>query len=278
MHDKYLLCTDLDRTLIPNGDLPEPDGARDQFRNLISNPDIALAYVSGRSRELVQNAIREHELPQPDYVIADVGASQYYIDNGRWMPLEEWQQKIAKDWNGQDSMKLRHQLDMTDARLKLQPESGQSRFKLSFEMSPSAGLETEAEKLQHTLDGLQAKCNLISSIDETRDRGLVDILPASANKRFAIEFLAQQLRISIDRVCFAGDSGNDLDVILSPIKSVLVGNATDSVKASARNAMSHQGGQSVYFAAACYAAGIVEGFLHYYPQVKNDFSEGSNIV
>ena len=268
MCERYLLCTDLDRTLIPNGDQPEPQGARDLFRDIVNRPDILLTYVSGRSRQLLQQAIADYELPQPDYAITDVGATLYQLENGNWEIASDWRQMIAADWKGHDARDLQHQINLQRSKLTLQPESGQAEYKLSFEMTPAHGLDREVEQLKTALASLKVNCNLISSIDETCSRGLVDILPASANKRFAIEFLAAKLGIGMNNIFFAGDSGNDLDVILSPIPSVLVGNTTSTVKDTARKALSTANGESVYFAETCYASGIVEGFLHYFPHIK----------
>ena len=41
---RLLLCTDLDRTLIPNGAQPESPGARQRFAALVAHDDILLAY------------------------------------------------------------------------------------------------------------------------------------------------------------------------------------------------------------------------------------------
>jgi len=81
MSNKLLLCTDLDRTLIPNGAQPESSGARKCFNHLVNHPDITLVYVTGRDKALVQNAITYYHLPIPDYVIADVGATIYKLSN-----------------------------------------------------------------------------------------------------------------------------------------------------------------------------------------------------
>ncbi|GAB1234429.1 hypothetical protein UT5_08230 [Ferrigenium sp. UT5] len=74
---RHLLCSDLDRTLIPNGVQPESPGARNIFRRLVARDDVQLAYVSGRHRELIAQAIAEYDLPEPDFVIADVGTTLY---------------------------------------------------------------------------------------------------------------------------------------------------------------------------------------------------------
>ncbi|MBT8439796.1 MAG: haloacid dehalogenase, partial [Gammaproteobacteria bacterium] len=71
MPDKLLLCTDLDRTLIPNGPQPESPAARQRFLSLVNKPEVLLAYVTGRHQKLVQDAINNYCLPVPDFVIGD---------------------------------------------------------------------------------------------------------------------------------------------------------------------------------------------------------------
>ncbi len=95
-----LLCTDLDRTLIPNGAQPESPGAREHFRRLTGREEVTLAYVSGRHRELIAQAIAEYDLPQPDFVIADVGSTLYRIGPTGWVQWEDWQAHIAPGWGG----------------------------------------------------------------------------------------------------------------------------------------------------------------------------------
>ena len=86
---RRLLCTDLDRTLIPNGAQAESPGAREHFRQLVGREEVTLAYVSGRHRALIEQGIAEYGLPQPDYAIADVGATIYRVKAGSWEIWEE---------------------------------------------------------------------------------------------------------------------------------------------------------------------------------------------
>ena len=74
---RYLLCTDLDRTLIPNGPAEESPRAAGFFARLAADPRVTLAYVSGRHRTLIEDAIATYDLPAPDYVIADVGTTHW---------------------------------------------------------------------------------------------------------------------------------------------------------------------------------------------------------
>ena len=97
---QILLCTDLDRTVLPNGAEPESPGARRAFRTIAARPEVTLCYVTGRHRELIERAIDEYDIPAPDYAIGDVGTSIYEISEGRWNKWDAWDRQIAQDWNG----------------------------------------------------------------------------------------------------------------------------------------------------------------------------------
>ena len=100
MNRRLLLCMDLDRTVLPNGAQPESPGARALFSALADRPGVTLAYVTGRDRRLVGQAITNYRLPQPDYVIGDVGTTIYAVHDGDWEPRVDWEQTIAPDWAG----------------------------------------------------------------------------------------------------------------------------------------------------------------------------------
>ena len=264
-----LLCTDLDRTLIPNGPQPESPTARERFQRLVSCKEVTLAYVTGRHRALIEQAIEDYGLPLPNFSIADVGSTLYQIDSSGWKQWGQWDEQIAPDWRGLTHDQLLTLLSSFPA-LKLQEQEKQNRHKLSFYVS----LDTDAQKLIEDMD-LQLrqagiKANLIWSIDELARIGLLDILPASANKLHAIHFLMQQQGFSHENTVFAGDSGNDLDVLLSDIPAVLVANADAEVKILAETA--HK--DVLYLAHGDYlgmngnySAGILEGIAHFRPDI-----------
>ena len=77
MNGSVLICTDLDRTLLPNGKQPESPAARRRFAEFAAREEVRLAYVTGRHLALVEKAIANYVLPRPDFVIADVGTSLY---------------------------------------------------------------------------------------------------------------------------------------------------------------------------------------------------------
>jgi len=280
---RLLLCTDLDRTLLPNGPQAESSGARDKFRQLALQPGVTLVYVTGRDRKLVEDAIDEYRLPLPDYVIADVGSTIYEIQQHDWRDWDRWQQEISPDWAGKSHDEI-HSLFSNSLVLKLQEDKKQNTFKLSYYVPLEADHETLMSEMHATLVNKKIRASLIWSIDELAGTGLLDVLPASANKRHAIEFLMKQLGFDLSNTVFAGDSGNDLAVLTSPIRSVLVANASADVRDEAKQMALNLGEMdALYFAHGGflgmngnYSAGILEGVAHYMPETT-ELIDGDSI-
>lgn len=271
MDAPILLATDLDRTLLPNGGQPESPAARQRFRRLAVRPEVRLAYVTGRHRELVEAAIAEYELPRPDFVIADVGTSLYEIDAHDWRLVQDWQQAIALDWGGRSHAELAAMMGEIPG-LRLQEAAKQGACKLSYYAPPLIDPAELLTDIRQRLEASGARINLVWSIDETIATGLLDVLPASASKLHALEFLRARLGISLSRTVFAGDSGNDMEVLVSGIPSVLVANAQESVRAEAAAAAD---AATLYLAHGGllgmngnYSAGILEGVVHFIPATR----------
>ena len=274
-NSRLLLCTDMDRTVIPNGMQPESSDARKRFADFCALPEVALAYVTGRHQDLVKQAIEEYALPEPDFVITDVGTKIYQLKNQQWTELLIWHQEIAKDWKGQSHEQIK-QLFAHIPNLTLQELSKQNTHKLSYYLPLHLGKDDIMAQMQICLDKAKIDASLIWSIDELKEIGLLDVLPKNATKLHAIEFLYQQLGYDLDEVIFAGDSGNDLPVLSSHIPSVLVANASDEVKQTAVELAKQQNQpDKLYLAKAQalnmngnYAAGILEGIWYFKPEFR----------
>ena len=272
-NNRILLCTDLDRTLLPNGIQPESPHARQHFQRLAARPEISTAYVTGRHRELVLAAITEYELPLPNYVIGDVGTSIYTIEDEQWLLWNSWHKEIGVSWHGLAHDDLVALLIDLEA-LQLQEPEKQNTYKVSYYVEPAIDVSQLLAAIQRRLDQNQITASLVWSIDETTNTGLLDILPAAATKRHAVEFLMAEQGYSLNNTIFAGDSGNDLPVLTSPIHSVLVANATDEVRAQALQMVATEGTEDALYLAhgtllgmnGNYSAGILEGCVHYLPQ------------
>ena len=268
-----LLCTDLDRTLIPNGDADELPDARQRLAVLINQHGIHLAYVSGRDHQLVQQAIEEYQLPYPEYVIADVGSTIYFCSGADWSLVAAWHQQIGHDWAEQTAMQIYHYFTELSV-LTLQEVSKQGRYKLSYYVPLSADHEALMQQMQKIALQHHLAINLIYSVDDEKKLGLLDVLPASASKLAAIYFLLDELAINKDEVIFAGDSGNDIDVLCSDLPAVLVANAQYDVRQQALSLAEQNGHRDYLYLAhgvtgnGHYADGIIEGMQHYYPDIK----------
>ncbi|MDD5320541.1 MAG: HAD-IIB family hydrolase [Methylococcales bacterium] len=280
MPKPILICTDLDRTLLPNGRQPESPGARDHFARLVAHPEVTLAYVSGRHRELVEDAIQEYELPLPDWVIGDVGTTIYQVDSGEWLHWSEWEQDIATDWRGLTANDLRPLF--TDlSSLRLQEDTKQNRYKLSYYLPLQKDIDALQHEMTHRLNAQNLAASLIYSVDEAASTGLLDVLPARATKLHAVEFLMQHQGFNVTNTVFAGDSGNDLPVLASAIHSVLVANADSEVVEQAKTQALQKGTMAAFYLAqggflgmnGNYSAGILEGVAHYHPDTRHWMEE-----
>jgi HAD superfamily hydrolase (TIGR01484 family) len=266
-----LLATDLDRTLLPNGAQAESPLARVRFRRLTERPEICLVYVTGRHQALVRDAIETYELPRPHFVIADVGTSLYEVRADGWYREDAWQQHIIRDWNGCGHEALAALIG-TVPGLHLQEVSQQGACKLSYYAPPLPAPGTLLAQVRRPLESAGVHASLVWSVDETASTGLLDILPACAGKYPALDYLRTKLDIPLARTVFAGDSGNDMSVLVSRIPSVLVANADAAVRAEA---MSRTDAASLYLARGGlfgmngnYSAGILEGVGHFLPQTR----------
>ena len=270
---RLLLCTDLDRTLLPNGQAPESEQARTVFTRLVSHDAVKLVYVTGRDPGLVDEALTEWEIPEPDLLIADVGTTIAARSYGRWEKWFIWEDTIARDWTGRSTEDLKDLLNGLSG-LTPQEDSRQAAFKLSYYTPPGTAGTAGAQDTRERLEAAGVKANVVWSLDDSSGTGLLDVLPVSATKRLAIEFVMERWRFGLKEVVFSGDSGNDLDVLVSPIPAVLVANASDELRITAqRQARSKRRSKALYCAKGGalgmngnYAAGILEGVLHYHPE------------
>jgi len=273
MRERLLICTDLDRTLMPNGAQPESPGARERFARLVDRPEVRLAYVTGRDRKLVEDAIGEYSLPVPDFAIADVGTTIYRVGSAHaWQRNAAWEQEILRDWGDRSHDELAKALsDLPD--LRLQEASKQNTCKLSYYLPLEIDTAVLSREIEARLRALGVRPRLIWSLDEVAATGLLDVLPARASKLHAIEALMRELEFDSAQTVFCGDSGNDLEVLASAIPAVLVANAADEVRADAARLareMDHE--DRLYLARGNfhgmngnYAGGMLEGIEYYHP-------------
>lgn len=198
---KLLVCTDLDRTLLPNGPQEESPEARPAFAALAGDPRVRIAYVTGRSIRLTEEAIEEYRVPLPDILIADVGTTICSWGQGIWRHDAGWETLLGRDWQQTDSGGLADLLRGLPG-LHIQEEDRMTRFKLSYYAEADVDQEHLTRFIKAILAEQGIQASIIWSHDEVADQELLDILPASADKYQALQFLRQQMGYSLKEMLF----------------------------------------------------------------------------
>ena len=259
MQPTLLLACDLDRTVLPNGPEPLAPGAVEAFAKFVQQPFVHLAYVSGRDLGLIQTALADYHIPLPHSAVGDVGTTIYRRVDGQFSIDTGWSNSIAPDWNGLAGPDIHHLIaHLPD--LRLQEDSKQNTYKLSYYTPEHIAKDQLINEIQIILQQHKIKAAVIFSIDQIVHTGLLDILPAHATKQHAVDYLRTSLDLSMDQVVYAGDSGNDIEPLTSGYKAILVHNALPSVReeVSAVAATKHVANK-IYYAQGNYVSGILEG-------------------
>jgi len=262
-----ILATDLDRTLLPNGSWPHDPGAIDLFNALTQRHEVLVVYVTGRNLELTETAIREFGVRYPHVLIGDVGTSiRRYAEDG-WRLDEGWDAHVRRASPGWDVQSIRGALSGVNGLVEQEREHC-GRFKQSYYVD-----HANRDTILHAVEGcVKGRFDevIVYSFDSQTGDGLLDILPQSATKQTALEYVAEECGVAKSEVVFCGDSGNDVFPLTSGFRGVLVRNADAQLVAEVRQAIESNPDLSVYFAqGGCsglngfYTGGVIEGAYHY---------------
>lgn len=93
-----LLATDLDGTFLAG----DPEDRLSLYQTIAAHPEIQLAYVTGRSLEAVLPLLADPTLPQPDFIIADVGAT--FVHGDTLQPIQLLQSQVDARWPGESQV------------------------------------------------------------------------------------------------------------------------------------------------------------------------------
>ncbi|SFJ93191.1 HAD-IIB family hydrolase [Celeribacter neptunius] len=232
---RFTLATDLDGTFL---------GGSEEDRKILydwieANRDtVGLIFVTGRDPEFIMDMCREQGLPWPEYVVGDVGTTIAHVrPDGHVEPIPELEADIAARWHNKGDH-VRAALDGISG-LTLQPTA--FRYRVSYDLTPSV-YDASAEVLVETM-GLDW---LIS------DNRYFDVLPKGVSKGPSIKRLISHLGIPENRVLCAGDTMNDLSMLISGLPAVAVGNSETALTQRLH------GHDTVHHAKAHGAAGILE--------------------
>ena len=262
-----ILATDLDRTLLPNGSWPADPGAIELFNELTRKHDVLVVYVTGRNLNLAEKAIEEFGIRHPHVLIGDVGTSIRKFENGGWQAHGGWDEHVKQSSPRWDAEAVRSAVAGIEG-LKEQEREHCSAFKQSFYVDHGNNesiLKAVDERIKGNYDEV-----IVYSYDSQSGKGLLDLLPHSATKQTALEFIADELGSNKTDVVFCGDSGNDVFPLTAGFSGVLVRNADEQLVANVKKAYEANPGLRVYFAkgefknlSGYYTSGVIEGAYHY---------------
>ena len=209
-----LLATDLDGTFLAG----DSEDRLSLYQAITAHPDITLAYVTGRSLEAVLPLLDDPTLPQPDYIIADVGASLYH---GRTLqPIQPLQSQIDARWPG-ESVVASALADFPDLQRQDVPQARRCSYFCTPERTTDPALKTIAAALG---------CDLLYSADL-----YLDFLPRGVNKGSSLLALVDMLGLERDQVLVAGDTLNDLSMLSSGLHAVCVGQSESALLEQTRH-------------------------------------------
>ena len=223
-----ILATDLDGTLIPLDGNPEQQRDLQILGESLNKHRVPLVFVTGRHLQSVEKAQHKFRLPEPDWVICDVGSTICRRNPaGKLEPLHEYakhQYEIVKACPRTDILQLAAKI----SGLREQEAFKQGPYKISFYADQHQLSEIEQNLLQ-LLEDQQIPWSLICSVDPFNGDGLVDLLPQDISKAYALKWWAEFAGYEDSQIVFAGDSGNDYAAFVSGFRAILVNNTNSKI-------------------------------------------------
>jgi HAD superfamily hydrolase (TIGR01484 family) len=202
-----LLATDLDGTFL-GGD---QEGRLRLYQLIAAHPGIDLVFVTGRGLEHVLPLLADPTIPQPDYIISDVGAT--VVHGATQQPVLALQEPIDQLWPGE------HVVAEALARFKeLQRQEVPQERRCSY--------FCEEHHIDEAVRRSVAElgCDLLFSAGK-----YFDVLPKGVNKGRTLTRLVAHLGLDPEEVMVAGDTLNDLSMYEQGFKGVCVGDSEEGL-------------------------------------------------
>ena len=233
-----LLATDLDGTFLAG----DSEQRLKLYQLVSSHPEITLVFVTGRGLESVLPLITDPTIPEPDYIICDVGCT--VVDGKTHLPVRPIQTSIDERWPG----KRKIEEALAHIESIRQQEVPQER-RCSYFCDPGE-LKKISEEFERVVESLG--CDLLYSADK-----YLDVLPRNVNKGSTLTALIDHLEIPRERVMVAGDTLNDLSMYQHDFKGVCVGESEGWLLEKTK------GKANVYHALEPGCGGILEAIAHF---------------
>ncbi|AOY88029.1 glucosylglycerol-phosphate synthase [Marinobacter salinus] len=230
-----LLATDLDGTFLAG----DPENRLKLYQLISAHPEIDLVFVTGRGLESVLPLLSDPTIPEPDYIICDVGCTVVHGDSQQ--AIQPLQGEIDDLWPGE------HMVESALASFEgLQRQEVPQERRVSY----FCHSDVVCENMRAQVEALS--CDILFSAGK-----YLDILPKDVNKGRTLSRLVEHLGLEPEAVLVAGDTLNDLSMYQHEFKGVCVGES----EAALLEATEHQA--RVFHAGATGCGGILEAFEHF---------------
>ncbi|HEY0296554.1 MAG TPA: glucosylglycerol-phosphate synthase [Bordetella sp.] len=230
------LATDLDGTFLAG----DPEDRLRLYQTIVSHPEIQLVYVSGRSLEHILPLLDDPSLPNPDYIIADVGATIVHGDT--LQPVQPLQTRLETRWPGEQAV-----TEALSAFPWIKRQDVPQSRRCSYYCEPC---RSDDPDLRQAVEALG--CDLLYSADK-----YLDVLPRGVDKGNTLRALVEHLELDPDAILVAGDTLNDASMYREGFIGVCVGDSEPALLAQTGNSA------RVLHAARRGCGGILEAFAYF---------------
>lgn len=230
-----LLATDLDGTFLAG----DPEDRLKLYQLISAHPEIDLVFVTGRGLESVLPLLSDPTIPQPDYIICDVGCTVVHGESQQ--AIQPLQSEIDDLWPGEQVIEAALASFTALERQHVPQERRVSYF---------CDNQVVNDQMRSIADALS--CDVLFSAGK-----YLDILPKGVNKGRTLSRLVEHLGVDPESVMVAGDTLNDLSMYQHQFKGVCVGES----EAGLLEATDNQA--RVFHASTAGCGGILEAFGHF---------------
>lgn len=253
-----VLASDLDGTLIPLPDSPENLVALAALRNA----GLEIIFCTGRHLSSVMDAISRYGLPEPSWIICDVGTSIYHNQSGRFQVFDAYTSHLQDLTVRAGRSEIESLLEGLPGLVR-QQEDHQGTFKISYECDSDLTDHLVA-RISRLLYDFHIPFAATGSIDPFLNCGLIDLLPEGVSKAYALKWLADYANYKPEQLLYAGDSGNDYPALTAGWPAIVVANASLGLADKVKKELKNQKKLKYMFQATQTAtSGVLEGCKHY---------------
>lgn len=234
MNTTFLLCTDLDGTVLGN------EAGESAFRLWAAEARgrVQIAYVTGRSIDSVRELIATGRIPEADYASTAVGTEVWDLRDPQNRLGRHYHGLADPGWPAQRFREWGH-----SEQTPLQGPEGQGPFKSSFYWNGEAAALAAFR--------LRIGAHLDHHLMVTAGQFL-DVVPHCFSKGQALRFMAAAAGVELKRVVAAGDMEHDEEMLKTAGHAIVPANALDPLKAALKDS-------AAFFASGREGLGLMEG-------------------